>query len=224
MLDVICATRLSENEFWNTSALGLSLTRLMADARINACPSYENRRGLPEVYNERIDSPEASDHLLFIHDDVWLDDYFVVDRVREGLERFDVLGVAGNRRRREAQPAWGFVDTKLTWEESEYLSGSVAHGKQPFGLVTTWGPVPAECELMDGVLFAARRDTLRAHNVRFDARFDFHLYDVDFCRTARQQDLRLGTWPICITPQGKGRFGTPAWCAMYEKYLEKWGS
>lgn len=224
MLDVVSATRLSENDFWNASALGLSLTRLMSEARINACPIYENRRGLPEVYNERIDSPDAADYLLFVHDDVWLDDYFIVDRLLQGLERFDVLGVAGNRRRRDGQPAWGFVDANLTWEDSAYLSGSVAHGKQPFGLVTTWGAVPAECELMDGVLLAARRDTLRAQDVRFDPRFDFHFYDVDFCRTARQKNLRLGTWPICITHQGQGRFGTPHWSAMYAKYLEKWGT
>jgi GT2 family glycosyltransferase len=224
MIDVVSATRLSEGEFWNQSALGLSLGRLMAEARLNACPVYDNQRGLPAIYNERLDSPECAEYLLFVHDDVWLDDYFIADRIIEGLERFDVIGLAGNRRRRDGQPSWGFVDAKLSWEQKEFLSGSVAHGKQPFGLVSSWGPVPAECEVMDGVFFAAKRDTLRGKNVRFDPRFDFHLYDADFCRSARTQGLRLGTWPICITHQGKGRFGTPHWTEMYEKYLEKWGS
>ncbi len=224
MIDIVTATRLSEADFWDKSALGLSLGRLMREPRLNACPTFENRRGLPEIYNERLAAIDCAEHVVFVHDDVWLDDYFIADRVLEGVERFDVIGVAGNRRRRPGQPAGGVVDAQQHWGQSEYLSGSVAHGKQPFGIVSTWGPVPAECELMDGVFFAAKRDTLRQHGVSFDPRFDFHLYDIDFCRTAREKGLRLGTWPICITHQGQGRFGTPPWQQMYEKYLQKWGS
>lgn len=224
MIDVVTATRLSEADFWSESALGLSLARLKADSRLKAFPSFANRRGLPEVYNERLTAPDCAEHVLFVHDDVWLDDYFLADRVLEGLGRFDVIGVAGNRRRHPGQPSWAIVDHKLNPEDRQYLSGSVAHGKQPFGPVSTWGTVPAECEVMDGVLLAAKRDTLRDHDVRFDPRFDFHLYDLDFCRTAREKGLRLGTWPICITHQSRGRFGTQEWFESYTKYLEKWGS
>jgi GT2 family glycosyltransferase len=224
MIDVVTATRLSEADFWDKSALGLSLRRMKQDSRLNACPCFDNRRGLPDVYNEHLAAPDCAEHVIFVHDDVWLDDYFIADRVLEGVERFDVIGVAGDRRRRPGQPSWGFVDPRLTREESEYLSGSVAHGQQPFGQVSTWGVVPAECEVMDGVFFAAKRDTLREHDVRFDPRFEFNLYDMDFCRTARDKGLTLGTWPICITHQSRGRFGTEAWFASYEKYLQKWGS
>jgi GT2 family glycosyltransferase len=222
MIDVVSGTRLPEDDFWNATPLGLSLSRLMQETRLVPRPFYENKRGLPEIYNERIDAQDCSEYLVFVHDDVWLDDYFLVNRVLEGLEKFDVIGLAGNRRRQPGQPAWGFVNTQFKWEERGWLSGSVAHGKAPFGMVTTWGPVPAECELMDGVFFAAKRDTLRSKQVRFDSRFDFHFYDVDFCRTARQQGLRLGTWPMSVTHVGKGNFGTPHWFSMYERYLEKW--
>ena len=224
MIDIVSGTRLSENAFWTNTALGLSLGRMMLETRINACPVYENKRGLGEIYNERLAAADCAEYVVFVHDDVWIDDYFLVNRVLEGLERFDVLGVAGNTRRREGQPSWGFVDTNFSWEEPGYLSGWLAHDHQPFGKLSAWGPVPAECELMDGVFFAAKRDTLRAQNVQFDPQFDFHLYDMDFCRTARQRGLKLGTWPICLTHQGKGKFATPAWFAMYEKYIAKWGS
>lgn len=223
MIDVVTATRGSEDDFWNASPLGLSLGRLMSEPRINAVPAYQNKRPLPEIYNQRIEAEDAAEYLLFIHDDVWLDDYFVVDRIVEGLSRFDVIGLAGNKRRREKQPAWGFINPQMQWEDRGWLSGSVAHGKAPFGLVTTWGAVPAECELMDGLFLAAKRDVLRSRGVRFDPRFDFHFYDMDFCRTARKQELRLGTWPICVTHVSNGAFGTPRWREMYEKYLEKWG-
>jgi GT2 family glycosyltransferase len=224
MIDIVCATRFKEDVFWSNSALGLSLGRLMLESRFNPCPVYENQRGLSEIYNERLASPDCAEHLVFVHDDVWLDDFFLANRVLEGLEQFDVIGVAGNRRRRPGQPSWGFVDTQFSWEESEYLSGWVASGQAPFGRISAFGPVPAECELLDGVLLAAKRDNLRQHEVAFDPQFDFHLYDIDFCRTARARGLRLGTWPICLTHQSKGGFGTERWFANYQKYMAKWGS
>jgi len=224
LIDVVSATRLSEHGFWSNSALGLSLGRMMLETRLNPCPVYDNKRGLGEVYNERLAAPDCAEYVVFVHDDVWLDDYFLAQRVIEGLEKFEVLGVAGNTRRRDGQPSWGFIDAQLNWEEPGHLSGWVAHGHQPFGKISKFGPTPAACELMDGVFFAAKRDTLLKHDVRFDPQFDFHLYDMDFCRRARARGLRLGTWPICLTHQGQGKFGTPAWFAMYEKYIAKWGS
>ena len=39
-------------------------------------------------------------------DDVWIDDIFFSQRISEGLQTFDAIGVAGNRRRVRNQPAW----------------------------------------------------------------------------------------------------------------------
>ena len=223
-VDIVSATRLPESGFWSNTPLGLSLGRMMLETRLNPCPVYTNKRGLGEVYNERLAAADCAEYVVFVHDDVWLDDFFLVNRVVEGLEKFDILGLAGNTRRRPGQPSWGFVDTNFTWEEAGHLSGWVAHDQQPFGKLSAFGPVPAECELMDGVFFAAKRDTLREHDVRFDPQFDFHLYDMDFCRTARARGLRLGTWPIAVTHQGKGNFGTEHWFQNYQRYIAKWGS
>jgi len=222
MIEIISATRLPETEFWKKSALGLSLRRLKDDARLVARPAFANTRGLPEIYNARIDAPDAQDLLVFVHDDVWIDDYLLAERVIEGLKAYDVIGVAGNRRRLPGQPAWAFVDAKFTWDDKIHLSGAVAHGRKPFGAVSFFGPSPADCELLDGVLLAARRSKLNAAGVRFDPRFEFHFYDMDFCRSARQKGLRLGTWPICITHQSGGAFGAETWREKYRGYLEKW--
>ena len=75
---------------------------------------------------------------------------------------------------------------------------------------------------MDGLLLAARRDTLVARDVRFDERFLFHFYDLDFCRTARARGLKLGTWPLAVTHQSGGAFGSPGWKSAYQTYLAKW--
>ena len=84
------------------------------------------------------------------------------------------------------------------------------------------GPTPAACELLDGLFLAARRPVLRANNVLFDPAFDFHFYDLDFCRTARAKGLRLGTWPIALTHQSNPLYGNPQWSELFLQYCEKW--
>ncbi|RZL05912.1 MAG: family 2 glycosyl transferase, partial [Rubrivivax sp.] len=76
MIDLICATRLTSEEFWGRAALGLSLRRMAHDDRLRPRVFFENSRGLPALYNERIVAADAAPVLAFIHDDVWLDDYF----------------------------------------------------------------------------------------------------------------------------------------------------
>lgn len=223
MMDLICATRLNAQEFWTRSALGQSLRRLAHERRLTHHITFENRRGLPAVYNARIDAPDAAALLVFIHDDVWLDDHFFFDHLTTGLGTMDVVGVAGNRRRVPRQPSWAFPDTTFEWDDEPHLSGTVGHGPHPFGKLACFGATPAPCELLDGVMLATHRDLLRSRQVRFDERFDFHFYDMDFCRTARQAGLRLATWPLALTHQSAGRAGSPDWLRNYEAYLAKWG-
>ena len=225
MIEVISATRKTEAEFWKDAALGISFKRLTQDdPRLVARVTFQNRTGLAELFNARIRADDSNDILVFIHDDVWIDDYFFADRILQGLATYDVIGVAGNRRRSINQPAWAFMDDKFTWDSKEYLSGRVAHGPYPFAPISVFGDVPAECELLDGIFLAARKSTLRNHGVAFDPRFDFHFYDLDFCRSARSKGLRLGTWPICLTHQSGGAFNSPAWLEKLRVYREKWGS
>ena len=222
-LEVVSATRLSEEEFWSNSALGQSLACFGHDRCLVTRISYANERGLPEVYNESISASNDHDILLFVHDDVWLSDYFLVDRLVDSLEQFDVVGVAGNRRRSAQQIAWFSTGNNLTPDFGN-LSGVVGHGKGPFEGAKYFGDAPVECELLDGVLLAAKKATLRANGVLFDPRFSFHFYDMDFCRTARLNHLRLGTCRISVTHQSGGNFTSPAWWAGCAAYLAKWGS
>ena len=58
---------------------------------------------------------------------------------------------------------------------------------------------------LDGVFLAARADILQRSGVRFDPRFAFHDYDLDFCRSATEARLSLGTWlfPLIHASGGK---------------------
>ena len=223
-IHVVSATRKTEAEFWQSSALGRSLQRVAFDQRLAPQVSYANSAGLPQVYNAAIDRAGAEDVLVFVHDDVWLDDFFFGQRIHEGTRAFGVIGVAGNTRRSPGQPAWAFKSrgpSGFEWDQG-HLSGVVGHGQNPNGALSVFGFTPAPCVLLDGVLLAALKQALDAQAVRFDEQFMFHFYDLDFCRTARKNQLRLGTWPISLTHQSPGLFNSDAWREKYQRYLEKW--
>ncbi len=223
-VEIIIASQLSEADFWDKSATALSLRRLEYDDRWVPRVAFANKQGLPTIYNARINSAKEGSILVFMHDDVWIDDHYFVDRIIEGLNVYDVIGVAGNRRIVPFQPIWLFADNRFIRDEQTNLSGIVAHGQHPFGTVDFFGTVPADCELLDGVFLAVRKQTLVENDVFFDPQFDFHFYDMDFCRTARQAGLRLGTWAVCLTHQSNGENGfcSEAWQQMYQQYLNKW--
>jgi len=224
-VQIISATRYSKQDFWNKSALGLSLHRhIKQDSGITAKVAFNNTLGLSTVFNQVIEQADDRAILVFVHDDVWIDEANFVDTLIAGLTHFDVIGVAGNKRRLPNQPAWLFTDTALTWDDDEYLSGTVWHGPHAFGEDKFYGEVPAACELLDGVFLAVRKSALNAAHVRFDPQFDFHLYDIDFCRSARAAGLSLGTWAIKLTHQSKGAFGSPHWAQKCQLYFNKWES
>lgn len=225
IVEIVSATRMSGGDFWNRSPLGWSLRRLSYDTRVTSRIAVENKQGLSDIYNERIDAADHHDILVFMHDDVWIDDIFLADRLLDGLAEYDVIGVAGNRRRVPNQPAWAFLDRVDGHfvRDLDNISGAVAHGDNPLhGMVAGFGEAPAECELLDGLFLAAKASTLRERQVRFDPQFDFHFYDMDFCRSARAAGLRLGTWPIGLTHRSGGAFGSEQWTEKYRAYLAKW--
>jgi hypothetical protein len=221
-IEIVSATRLSQEQFWARSALGQSLKRIAFDPRVRVSIAFGNSRGLPEIYNARLRAQNAAEIIVFIHDDVWIDDFFFCDRVVDALHGFDVVGVAGNTRLPLSHVAWCFLDSKFTWDTREHFSGAVAHGATPFGAVTSFGKSGVACELLDGVLLAVNSARLKHHAAHFDERFKFHFYDLDFCRTVRACGLSMGTWPIALTHQSGGNFGTDAWRQSLQTYIEKW--
>ena len=221
---VTCATRKSREEFFSGTALGRSLSRQMPQGvELRLFP--RNTQGLPAVYNVAISECQQEDvALLFIHDDVHICDFYWADRLLEGLEAFDVVGLVGNRRRVAAQPAWCFMDEKLTRDQHENFSGVIGHGSALAPeCIDAFGPSRQAVKLLDGVFMAVKSSTLRSKSLRFDERFDFHFYDMDLCRQAERAGLTMGTWPISVIHESTGNFGGAHWLEAYLGYLEKWG-
>ena len=223
MIEIVSATRLDPDHFWKEAPLGQSLQRLSKEGRIKAWIAFENTLGLPTIYNQRLNAPDSADVLLFVHDDVWIDDFFIVDRALEASRHYDLFGVVGNRRCLPLQPSWAFTDTAGTWDEPANLRGAIAHGSPLEGKVDIFGASPADCEVLDGVLLGVEKSAFKAAGLYFDERFDFHFYDVDLCLNASRRGLRIGVWPIAITHGSKGGFDL-AWHQTYLNFCAKWQS
>lgn len=222
MLRIIAATRLDRLSFERHALLGRSLRRLAPRGEAHADIAYANARGLPEVFNAALACAADDDLVVFTHDDVRLNDWFLSERVRDALAEFSVVGVAGNRRRVARQMSWHSIDGRSD-DERENLSGAVAHLRDALHEeLRVYGPVPAPVRLLDGVFLASRASTLRSAGVAFDPQFPREFYDLDFCRTCEQAGLSLGTWPIAITHASPGKFGSPEWQQAYARYLAKW--
>ncbi len=226
---LVCATRLSADDFFASSALGRSLQFYRTFPRgqpIELRLFPNNSTSLSTVYNQAIaEAAESPAVLVFVHDDVLLNDFYWARHLFEGLAHFDIIGLAGNRRRVAGQSSWMFLDDAFTRDDDANLSGVLGHGQGFPDLIelSVYGQPGQEVKLLDGVFIAARSSTLVKSGVRFDSRFEFHFYDLDFCRQAELAGLRMGTWAISAIHASIGNFGRDIWRRSYVAYLAKYG-
>ena len=220
---VVCATKLSKDQFFTSSQTGRSLFDLRKTSPVQVRLFEENAAGLSEAYNEAIEeAKDSSSVLVFMHDDVLINDFFWTQRIYAGLKEFDVVGIAGNTRRSIRQPGWIMTNLSGALDEFKYLSGAIGQGsKFPPQRLDVFGATGLQCKLMDGVFLATHSETLHASGLRFDPIFKFHFYDMDFCRSAEMLNLKMGTIPLSIVHASYGNTDQ-SWLDTYQRYLEKW--
>jgi GT2 family glycosyltransferase len=220
----VVATRLSKNDFAANSTLARSLK--IFDSNNITVELYDNNKyGLPVVYNHAIKNinADSDDVLIFCHDDIGILDFYWIDHLINSLSQFDIVGLAGNRRRLRMQPSWLFDDLTFSTFDMPSLSGIVAHGKNLIAeKLSVYGPPNQEVELLDGLFLATTMQTISENKLSFDERFAFDFYDLDFCRQARVKKLKLGTVPLSVVHESEGNFNTTSWQKAYHLYIEKW--
>lgn len=222
---LICATKASATDFYTSTALGKSLSLYKNHSGIELILADNNRNGLPSIYNIAIRHAASSPAILaFVHDDVHLCDFYWREQIHAAMAEFDIVGVAGTTRRHPGQPAFFIKDTSMVFESPEFLSGAVGHGKGfPSHEIMVFGPPKQECKLLDGLILIANSERLIERGVQFDERFQFHFYDMDFCRQAELRGLRMGTWPISVVHESKGNYNQ-TWVDGYNTYIAKYGT
>jgi len=217
---VVAATRLEEEAFWNDSLLGRSLAH-PAHSGYAHCIGYANHSPLALTYNRGLAQAPDGSLVVFCHDDLWLGEEPLGPQLEQALERFDLVGVAGNRRREAGVLAWWLKADGSEWDGAN-LVGALRHGNPEASELQTYGPSPEPAMLLDGVFLAGRAGQLRDAGLHFDPTFPFHFYDLDLCRSAEQAGLRLGVWPFALIHASGGAAFTPSWKACQLLFRLKW--
>jgi GT2 family glycosyltransferase len=219
---VVVATRESGDNFFTNTATGKSLA-LYQFPFLELRLFEKNVLGLSTVYNMAIEESKADPAILvFVHDDVLICDYYWVQQVVTSIQHFHIVGLAGNRNCYPRQASWATKDENHTYDP-ENLSGIVGHGPSfPPSQLHIYGEPGQEVQVLDGLMLIVTSEILIEKNIRFDERFKFNFYDMDFCRQARSSGLRLGTWPLSVVHQSLGDFKSKDYEDTFKVYLSKW--
>lgn len=176
-----------------------------------------NRTPLPTLYNQCIDVAVADgvDWLVLCHNDLTIDSNNVIDRIVNS--ELDVIGVAGASGVEMKSPAlWHLMARPGT------LRGAVAHGCSKSKQMTSFGPYPARCVILDGVFLAIKRCVFEV--IRFDENnpCGFHFYDLTYTLDCHAHGFKVGVGDIMITHQSPGlKEFTADWKAGEKWFLNR---
>lgn len=211
----VIATPSSQIDFQEKSAICIFLDKMGINAEI----VYENKEGLPKVYNRFITEENRNFKLIFVHDDVLIEDLFLFDKLNLAFEKFDIVGLAGARSCNVSaeHPAWHLMAPR------EDLVGEVTHSRSGINWTTVFGKTPNRVLVLDGLFIAVDTAKLLDTNTFFDEEFEFHHYDITFCLKANSQKLKMGVYPIRVVHFGLGdSMNTPEWTQSSVKFKEKY--
>jgi hypothetical protein len=161
-----------------------------------------NKEGLPKVYNRFLEDPKYSkDILLFVHDDVEIEDMFLLEKLQNSP--YDVTGLAGTKKADLSKPpGWHLMSTREDWV------GEVAHAEYKNDKKVVWttcfGPTDSRALLIDGLFIAVDVKSLKEKNVKFNEKFEFHHYDLSFCIDCNKAKVKIGVLPIRVVHHGLG--------------------
>lgn len=195
-----------------STPLGLSLAKI-PDAK---CKVFsDNRDGLSKCYNLGIEWAIANGfkRLVFAHDDLWIVDAFLFEKLEKAFLLFDIVGVAGAASFSISHGLDG-PHKKIAWHicaPREHWTGAVEHphmdhktGKpsKVMTYMSYFGPTPRLCATIDGLFMAVNMETIG--DVRFDENFKFDFYDLTFCCRANKASLKVGTTNIHVMHESHG--------------------
>lgn len=176
-----------------------------------------NKRGLSVCYNEILKNPDhLNKTILFVHDDVVLEDLFLYEKLT--TSPYAITGLAGAKSfNKEAE--------KLAWhlcsERTNYV-GEVSHINPQGDVWTTiFGPTKSRSLTLDGLFISCKAKELKEKELEFDENFNFHFYDIAFCLKAHEKRVTCGVLPIQVIHYGLGdSMLTPEWETANTKFKE----
>lgn len=225
------------NNFINQNVVQESEERIYSTVEVDIVAS--NKEGLSKVYNRYLHEDYKDYYVLFIHDDVEIQDTHFVEKLINSHKLYDVVGVAGATNiflpiDKKTPTAWHLLSrqhkdvfdskgTLIKKETDKKQSGYVIHQHQGKTFATNFGVAPQECKLLDGLFMSFNIEKCLEHNFTFDEDFQFHHYDLSACIKATQCNLKMGTAPITVLHKGIGdSMQSSEWVQSHVKFVDKY--
>ena len=161
-----------------------------------------NTRPLAQVYNEFHSRLFENSIVVFMHDDVLIEDRFFGNKIRD-MKDNAILGLAGATGELKIPP-----HGKALWHlMCQERSGFVCHPTSNDAIASTsFGPSPQRCIIMDGLFLAVDMGKILDAGIEFDESNPSiaHFYDLDYCLTANKNKLKMSTVPLNVIHQSPG--------------------
>jgi hypothetical protein len=218
----ICASRLSKEHFWKSSALGMSLTNLGDAQHCEFSIAYEFNGNICSYYNDFFSAEYRDQILIFVMDHIGIVDVNWREKIDAALAQFDIVGIRGNSELSDGQPTWWFEKCS---SGSNTLSGSATLETENGVVNSQLGPSPVACRVLEPSFIAVRAKDLYAADIEFDPNMGQSFLALDFCRLCVQAGLSIGTWPIHISDASalvSPLVHAENWSDYFLKYREKW--
>ncbi len=184
-----------------------SLSRLKN--KITIFHDAENTTGLSQRYNHILCTHKSDfDNIVFLHDDVYVDDLYVCEKLERAHKDFDIVGLAGGINPKIQELAlWHLMCGGFN---SNNLRGAVAHPINQSGQIfmTSFGPTPARVALLDGLFLSVDVRKASSADWKFNENYTFHHYDIASSIDANNKKLKLGVAPIWVVHKSPGLLNT----------------
>jgi GT2 family glycosyltransferase len=185
-----------------------------------------NTHGLSLNYNKIIQAEATKyDYIVFLHDDVYVDDINICNKLLEAHKQYDIVGLAGGVNPHIQQPAlWHLMCGGFNGGN---LRGAVAHPANKDSIyVTSFGPTPSRVAVLDGLFLSINSSVILKADWRFNENYTFHHYDIASCLDANKKKLKLGVAPIWVIHQSPGLLdpNSNAFLDSQKKFLSEYSN
>jgi len=185
-----------------------------------------NTEGLSKCYNNFLkENAKSFDYIVFVHDDVYIDDFNIHEKLETFHKQFDIIGLAGGINPKIQKLAlWHLMCGGMG---SNNLRGAVAHSfndKQIF--MTSFGPTPSRVAILDGLFLSINTKKILETGFKFNENYTFHHYDIASSLDANNLKLKLGVAPIWVVHKSPGlsNVNDDIFLKSQEKFLQEYSN
>lgn len=186
---------------------------------------YNNTTPICKAYNKIINDVVKTgeyENVIFLHDDVYIEDRHLTEKVDKYLQKYDIVGLAGGTDMKIAKPClWHIMCKQLFGTVGHYIpdKNSNIHW---YG--TSFGISDVRVIVIDGLFIGVKASVFKDSNLMFDNDLPgFHHYDIKFCIDANTLKFKIGVVPILVTHMSPGlkSFSDPKFIESERAFLQK---